>query len=282
MTDREAQRNLERLLMRAAGGQHAAIMDFLGVIRNAKVWVAERHQEKPLSDAPDYPNDFFNILGIKDKDRVCIPVFTRPELAAQWSGLDLKCRELIFTDLASLAPEDWWLVLNPSQETEKEFSPWELQKIIEGEDSLNELAEDLLGHFQDDPIDLTPIDENEFKTLRQGLKDTLSPLKEISRITLGKSNLSDSEGQDDFQLIVAIFLSEPSENMQVIRNQCRDLLTLEQVPPEKSKIFLIDPQDQLHAKLFEGLPTIYEKATKTKPKSIFHRALCLLRHPTRA
>jgi hypothetical protein len=279
MTDREAQRQLESLLTRAAHGKLAEIVDFLGYLRDSKVWVAERFQDKPLSDAPEYPNEFFNILGIRDKDRICVPVFTRPELLAQWSGLDLKFRELTFSDLASLIPDEWWVILNPAQETEKEFSPWELQKILEGEGSLNEVAEDLLGHFQDDPIDLSPVSETEFNTLRTGLINSISTLPEIRRINLGKSNLADSEAGNEFQLIVAIYLNQSSEKLQFIRNQCRDLLTLEQITPERSKIFIIEPQDELHAKLFEGLPAIYENVRKPdffeRVRKLFRRDITL-------
>ncbi|NDC38003.1 MAG: hypothetical protein EBZ48_08115 [Proteobacteria bacterium] len=133
---------LEQLLTSALDGGRDAVESFYSRLLGSGVFVPRRFQAMPLSDSPAYPNDLLDILGVQDKQRVVIPIFTRAELVQEWSGTSLAVRELAFPDLLGLVPEEWWVVLNPGCEVEKEFSPWELQQLKHGREALPMLVEE--------------------------------------------------------------------------------------------------------------------------------------------
>lgn len=171
-------------MFEALEGDSRAARTFFECLLGARFFVPERHQERPLSDAPPYPNDLLNILGIKAPGRVIVPIFTRSELIEGWCGVALHYRTLGFSELLSIVPDEWWVCLNPGAEVEKEISPWELGLLKGGPQVIDELIAEFESDNTAPTVQIRAPGETEYGELRRGLLDFSSAEGEVSKIYL--------------------------------------------------------------------------------------------------
>lgn len=174
---------LDELLAAAIEGGRAAVEKFYRGLFAARVFVPRRFQAMPLSDSPSYPNDFIDLLGVNDKTRVVVPVFTGTDLVREWSGTEFALREITFVELAGLLPEQWWVVLNPGSEIEKEFTPWEIEHIRAGEQSLPILVEEALAHEGESGLSFSAVGD-EFAKLKEVLAQFAATVESIEAVYL--------------------------------------------------------------------------------------------------
>ena len=177
----------------ACDGNRKALAAFLEGIVAGPLFVPERYQAAPLSNAPKYPNDLVTFLGVQDRERVVVPAFSAPERIAAWCGNQLSYRTLSGQDLFKLLPEGWWVSLNPGSELEKEFSPWEIRALQSGSERIPEIVEDLLAAGQAQPVALAPIEAAEYPQLLAELRAGCSRHNQIVRAYLLKENSSADE-----------------------------------------------------------------------------------------
>ncbi len=260
MTKVSEAQQLEKLLFQSSQGDAVAAREFLQKLSDVSVIVPERFQQKPLSDAPNYPNEFFNLLGIKDQERNTIPIFSREELLAIWSGLELSFRVIQFQDLLAMTPDNWWIVLNPGQEVEKEFSPWEIKKLSEGPAAVEELLEDLLVQFEQDPLALSPINPDEHRQLREDLLKLAHKFSQINKITLVRS-AADAESENSGRILIAVLLDADNTDISIIKQELKPLCELQLGAEPAFQILWIKPEDQLQQKLVESFEPIFLKKT---------------------
>lgn len=272
MTKVSEAQQLEKLLFQCSQGDRAAAREFIRKLSEISVVVPERFQEKALSDAPNYPNDFFNLLGIKDQERNTIPVFSREELLALWSGLELSFKIIQFQDLLAMTPEDWWITLNPGQDVEKDFSPWEIKKLSEGPAAEEELLEDLLTQFEQDPLALSPINPDQHRPLVEGLLTLAHKFSQINKITLVRSGGEDAS-EDSGRTIIAVVLESDNTDITPIKQELKPLCELQLGTEQTFQILWIKPEEQLQQKLIANFEPIFLKKTKlpilTRLQNIF-------------
>ncbi len=154
--------SLEILMRSALEGNVGPVEAFLRAFLDGTLYVPEREQAQKLSDSPRYPDPFLNILGIQDKERVVVPVFTRPQLILDWCGNELRYRTLRSIELLKILPEEWWLCINPAAEFEKELSPWEIEQLRSGERGIPAIAEEIVQQQTIEPLEIQPVRESEF------------------------------------------------------------------------------------------------------------------------
>jgi hypothetical protein len=175
--------SLDELLSAAIDGGREAVERFYTRLLDARVVVPRRFQALPLSDSPEYPHELFDLLGVKDRERVCIPIFTTAESVPAWSGTEFLLREISLTELLGLVPDGWWIVLNPGSEVEKEFSPWELEQLRAGQESVPLLVEEALADEAEHGLSFCEI-EPEFVGLGGVLADFAQSRSEIESVYL--------------------------------------------------------------------------------------------------
>jgi SseB protein N-terminal domain len=127
------------------------IEPFLDALFDSTLAVPIRTSFSELTRGVVYPNEFLSVLAVKASDeKITIPLFTRAELTLAWCGATLECRMMTWSSLLALVPDSWWICLNPGQEVEKEFSPWEIELFKKGRESLPEIAEELRESLRDE------------------------------------------------------------------------------------------------------------------------------------
>jgi len=172
------------LLAAAAAGDSAAVRRFYTALIAGPLFVPERQQERPLTDSPRYPNDFVNILGVQDRERVVVPVFSDASLIEQWCGVQLRYRSMSGTQLFQLLPDGWWLTINPGAEVEKEISPWEVDLLRGGTASIGALAEELEAERASSTVQLQVPGPDEYAGLREALAVIAPTLPELKHLFL--------------------------------------------------------------------------------------------------
>lgn len=169
-------------MFEALEGDSRAARTFFECLLGARFFVPERHQDRPLSDAPPYPNDFLNILGIKAPGRVIVPIFTRSELIESWCGVTLRFRTIGFAELMAIVPDDWWVCLNPGAEVEKELSPWELGLLKGGPQVIDELVSEFESENVAPTVQIRAPNDTEYGELRRGLLEYAATEPEVAKI----------------------------------------------------------------------------------------------------
>jgi len=213
---------LEQLLKSASHGEEKDLRDFLKYLLAATISVPDRQQAQKLSDQAEYPNNFITFLGIKDSDRNIIPIFSDPDFISSWCGNLLKFSNINFKEVISRMPENWWLVLNPGQEFEKEFSPWELNCLLKGADGIEDIIADHCLDSENTPIEVRLVTDQEYQECKltlielaktQPLIEKLSMLTEVTvsedqreqyTLLIGAETSSDLDMEQEDQLRLKI------------------------------------------------------------------------------
>ncbi len=180
----EAEDRLEDLLYKASLGK--TVEAFYKELLKAFLYVPHRFQEQPLSNAPQYPNPFLNILGVQDSERVVVPVFTHKIYIADWCGVEFTFENIASHDLFGRIPKEWWIVLNPGREYEKEFSPWEIDLLRAGEASLPELLAESLADSEASSVVIHPVNVDEELPLKNKITTFAKQHDSIEKIYLAR------------------------------------------------------------------------------------------------
>ena len=174
---------LEDALEAAVDGERGALELFFRALLEARLVVPRRFQALPLSDSPEYPNQLIDVLGIRDKERVVVPVFSSFDLMKEWSGTEFQSRDLSISELTAILPPDWWVCINPGSEAQKELSPWELEQLKAGPESLPVLVDESLAYEAERGMSFEPLSQ-EFYPLGEILKGFAANRHEITAIYL--------------------------------------------------------------------------------------------------
>ncbi|MCB0335640.1 MAG: hypothetical protein KDD62_05020, partial [Bdellovibrionales bacterium] len=135
---------------------------------------------------------------------VVVPCFSRPEMIEAWCGLPLSYSTLDGITVAKRIPENWWVVVNPGQEIEKELSPWEIEKLSQGSEAIPELLLDIVPENSIEPLTLLPVEEHEFVKLKQALANAAPQEPMLESIFLAKEQGLQEDGETIEQLLIGM------------------------------------------------------------------------------
>lgn len=219
--------NLALLLQSASEGERTSVIAFLEAFKSAELVVPEKLQNPRFDFLPAYPDRPLNILALQDGDTITVPVFSAPNLVQQWSNRDLSVRSMKSTDLIRLLPEDWWLALNPGADIRKDFSPWELSRLLGTQTELEEIATELELEFGVEPLSVRKLTSVEYLEVRAKLKEIFSGETDIKEILIGLEQGQTVEGSSVETLLVGIKVKDlPSAKIEAIRTNVRDQIAL--------------------------------------------------------
>ena len=138
----ESGKELTAALAAAASGRPEAIKEFFRVLLSSTVVVpikpaAPREQAAVLgkTTAADLGLMIINYEGHK-----CLPIFSERAFAEFWLKERGSTTEKELKSLLWLIGEDTWMYLNPNQEVGKEISAWEVERLKQGTDAIDELT----------------------------------------------------------------------------------------------------------------------------------------------
>jgi hypothetical protein len=230
--------SLEQLLLAAVEGDRTAAERFLELFLAQSFFVPERRQAQKMSDQPNYPNEFLNMLGIQDKERVVVPLFTRQELIAEWCGNTLAARSMKTSEILNHMPEDWWICVNPAAEAEKEISPWEIELLRGGAANIPAILDELYQHTIVEPLEVQPVQTYEYEALHRELKDYASRQKQIEKLYLIRQTGKDIDETIINKLLLGAEISTDSEGeLENIKQELQALADRCQVGGDKVTLF---------------------------------------------
>lgn len=247
--------------MRAAlQGDRGATRDFFQAFLVTPCFVPRRHQLHPLSDSPPYPDEFLDILGVSDNERVIVPVFSSPDFISEWSGASFEYRSMSGLELLKLVPDMWWIVLNPGQEIDKEFSPWEIAELRSGSAGIEEVLNELLDDDSIEPLTVKQLEEGEFSGLRLVLQETAATFPDVTQIRILKEERRASGEQQGgcATLLVSVDTCAASDELGKIRETFQRAIDVCQIGAEPCRLFVSGRNDSSPlAGLFRSARPVY-------------------------
>jgi len=253
--------NLEGMMEKASSGDLQAAYAFYETLINESVIVPERHQNVALSHNPEYPNEILNILGIKNNDRIIVPVFLSPEYIETWCGQKLLFRKMFFSALIDVLPPKWWICLNPGQEITKEFSPWELERLKSGTHEIPEILAELFGDLLPSATLSFEPQGPEYDNLKELLSDAGKEFPEVREIRLiAQMNEAVTETQKTMLLLGVLVDPGSKERRTLIRDYLINTAHLALIGLEEFRVFLGSSiEDDISLSLFAKIKPFYTR-----------------------
>ena len=250
--------SIEDSFEEAINGERPAIVAFFKAFLEGPIYVPDRVQAHPLTDAPEYPSPFTSILGVRDKERTIVPAFTRSELLSAWSENPLTFRKFKGFDLLEVIPAGWWLCINPGSDIDKELSPWELETLKAGESGIEQVAEELTARQNNEVLQIRPLKENEYSSLAKGLIEYAERETQIEEISLLVEEGIDVEENLVLTALVGARLSSGTRSINDIKVELTALSNREQMAGDQVRVFVGDcEQESLFLEAFKGYQPIF-------------------------
>lgn len=224
--DQPSEDSLDAVMERALDGDSQAVAEFYRRFLQGQWFVPRRHQQYPLSDTPEYPSELLDLLGVRSTDRVFIPAFSSSDYVREWFGQPLECRLLQSgEELLRLVPAEWWVCVNPGRLVEKELSPWELEQLRLGSESISELVDESLGTQDGRTVAVKALAEGEFDDVRRLLKEFGIAHPEVVKIAvLVEEAQHITQAAREQKLIVSVEVDSESETNEDLRRGLIDSL----------------------------------------------------------
>jgi hypothetical protein len=263
-TDATPNPELESCIRLAVEGDQSAIGRFFEALIAGPLFVPERFQQAPLSDQPEYPNDFFSLLGIQDQERVVVPMFSSPELIIDWCGNELSYRTLPGTRVFELMPEGWWITFNPGSELGKDLSPWEIDQLRGGAQNISAIVAENLSDKDVETLKVDPVPEDELVELRNELRNGAANFDDIVALYLLKETAVTGDGDGLETVLLGIELStDGSEDESGIEQHLRQIAERALIGYGRLRVLCgRKERDALTLGLFKNVPPFYTGSEK--------------------
>lgn len=226
-----------KALKLAALGYSDAARTFFESFFSYRFIIAQRYQPHPLTFCPQYPNDFINILAVADGDRVIVPVFLSADDLYEWSDQLPNIEEIEGRKLIERMPEQWWICLNPGQELEKEFSPWEINQLKAGPAAIDAIIEEIYPSIIGQPIEISPLQTGEFQDLLAALCAEAPKHPSLKRIYAARETYSGIEDNQQSSVVVGLEIdSNIGAELEQIKRVFENLVDRAQIGDEHVRV----------------------------------------------
>ncbi len=193
---------LEDAMDRASQGEPEAAAAFYRAFLAGPLFIPERYQSYSLSDSPEYPNNFINLLGVQDNERVVIPAFSHKQYIKEWCGADLAFKQMKGSALLEAVPKGWWLVINPGRLVEKDLSPWEQEQLRAGEEGVAAVVAELKEAESSASVSVHPLQPEEHASLKAAIRSSGEAHSEIKKLYLLREEIEEEGGEKTQRLIL--------------------------------------------------------------------------------
>ncbi len=247
----------------AVHGDKDAAHALLQGVLSGPLYVPERHQAKPLTDAPAYPNDFVYILGVRDKERTVVPVFSDASHLLTWAGNPFTFKVMSGKALFELVPEGWWVILNPGSEFEKDFSPWEIETLREGEKGIPAVLEELFADSGPTMVEVHPLPEGSYSELKDSLLKFALTTPSINRLHVLSEVGVDEEDQKVTRILVGVKLegSVGKPEKEALQGDLTALAQRALIGDRSVRVLVADAREEnLVLGAFNGFEPLYTKS----------------------
>lgn len=266
---------IEQLMLAALQGEQDAAATFYRLFLRSELFVLYRSQEQKLQQQPIYPNQFFNIMAVQDGDKVIVPTFTTEELISTWCAEKLRTRALSCTDLLQLLPEDWYICLNPGSAVEKEFTPWEIAKLKQGQGNVAEVVEELYLKEAIEVLEVTAANQQDHQALIASLKQAAPNYTEVRRLFLACENGRDIDNRPTSTLLLGIeALCKDPARLEKIKDELSSSARLSLIGDQEIKVRIgASGPNSMILGIFKDIAPFYQ----AQEASAWHRLVRFLR-----
>lgn len=257
--------SLEDLMELCIEGQSSALRSFYQTLLRSEFVVAERFQAQTLSDAPVYPNQFFNILAVQAKDYVVVPCFTQAAMLKEWSGNELTNRKMSFTQMLSVLPAEWWICINPGMQVEKELSSWELGLLRSGPESIDEIVDELSSDQELSSVEFASLEGQEYQNLKAALLELASNQTDITRIDLLLEQGQNRAEETIKRVLIGVWTEKQQLEIQHgLADQVKQLCAPTLIGAEPLRVLVIDQNKAgVMQQLFAGNQPFFLRSKKS-------------------
>ena len=229
---------IEAALKAASVGSIEILKDFYKLVLNSILYVPAvetKHAKKMLEIGQD---NFENLgLVVVDVDgKKVLPCFTRIELLKAWTDREepLAIKKQ-FVTLLTLCNEEVWLHLNPGDEWGKEFSPWEISLLRQGEDSIADIIQELKEE-ENSEIEVKFAGE-EYDDLRHRLRIVFEAYTEVEEAFLVEVDYGDDTQPKP---LLGLVLSEVGESRKQSLGEEIDMCARNSLDPYREVMLVLD------------------------------------------
>ncbi len=260
---------LEQYLLPALEGDRAAAQSFFEAFLREVLFVPERRQAQKMSDEPRYPDEFLNILGVQDKERVLVPAFSRPEMIPEWCGSELATRRITGTELLKLLPSDWWICINPGADVEKELSPWEIDQLKEGSAGIPAVLDEIYQDAIVEPLEVRAVEAHEYPSLHDSLRSFAEKNPAISKMYLIRQSGKDADETIIHKLLLGLEVDAAQDRVDTLKDEAQNLVDRCQVGNDKVSVYsTIAGRGDMSFGLFGKSEPFYINPAGIKAKSL--------------
>jgi len=177
---------INNLLELANNGNSTAAAELLELLLESKVLVpvdprkARLQPDDAIAGSGEKKVNTF--ITVQVDGREVLPIFTTVEFLYEWAEQEAPLVEQDFKSLLWLTGEELWLHLNPAQEFGKEFSPWEIERLRQGQDAIAEIVAEL-GFGETEYVEISE-DEEFFPALKKQLAVLLEVYPQVEEAFL--------------------------------------------------------------------------------------------------
>lgn len=250
---------LTELLTEAADSKPGAAERFFKELLESSVFVPLKAGQSAEVDSQIVGEKSLESLGyviVHYQGAQTVPIFTENYFVSDWAGEETTTSEVPFRRLVNWIPSGVWIYLNPGQEVGKELTPWEIECLKSGVDSIPDLIAALDELEDDDTFIVNASNDlfSEFKSNIQALLETYSELEEAFLVSM-------KEGENGVpKPVLGIKYRGISEGKRIylkseFENASRELL------PEDAQLMIVDdlenPNSPNHRIFTDATPFYY-------------------------
>jgi SseB protein N-terminal domain len=251
---------IEDSIVKASEGDINALRTFFEAFLAGPIFVLNRTQKIPLKNQADYTNSLCEILAVKEKDRAIVPVFSSIEHLESWTEQKLEYRSLSGIQLIESIPNEWWVCINPGQGIEKELSPWELQSLRFGKESIEEIIAENINSLEPETLDLVELPQEEYQTTISTLIQHAKNNSGIKKIFLAFNNLSNSTNSSLPDLIIlAVLEKNTNSDLLACKNEIESALAPTLIGRATYKIFIENITSPFISGAFQNITPIWQE-----------------------
>lgn len=262
----------------ASHGDREGMARFYRAFLSGPLFVPDRYQDPPLPASAEYPNDLVHVLGVRVQSRTLVPCFSSPDLLAEWSGRPLSFKTMTGQALLGAVPDEWWLCLNPGQEVEKEFSPWEITELRAGPESIPEVIDDLLKTETVRTVETVETGEADHPQLRAALREQARSEPAIAALYLLRERGEDAEGNETSTLLLGVAVSrEAQARLEQITEALRTVARQKLIGDEEVRVLGgVESTESLMLRMFENSAPFYRRKGGTGSAGILSKLRAVL------
>lgn len=252
---------LSQSLKKAAEGKETDIKEFFSTLLLSKLFIPSLSKSNPTPTIGALKTEADTVYQYIDyEDSRCIPIFSSQESLEEWADGNMQFIEEPFSSFLWKIPSDVWAYLDPGQDIGKELSPWEIELLKLGEDSIEELIHGVQETEQEN-FEIEDATEvlNQAKAPLVNILEAYEIIEECYLLAL-----REAEGQDERALVGLKYNAElDSDKRDLIRQEIASALK-DLLPKPHCEAFIVDdlydPNSMNHA-LFLDYPAFYKKAS---------------------